>query len=177
MRNMSDVELQLQETINMVLGDYPEVQHIARECLHQSKRFALELCQFITLDFQKWKHRGHSKRDAWKMTAVCIRQIFKELYSERVVAWDVYDQGNPSFTTGKYLWATWKAHSVMSKYLRHQFYEHPSISAVLAWHLADNYVKPDDAQGMKIKALEEKIKQLETSQTLGWETSNWGSSF
>jgi hypothetical protein len=162
MRNMADVELQIQETINTVLGDYLEAQHIARECLHHSKRFALELCQFITLDFQKWKHRGHSPKDAWKMTAVCVRRIFEELYSERVVARDVYDQGNPSFTTSKYLWATWKAHTVMSKYLRHQFYEHPSISAVLARHLADNYVKPDDSHGAKIKALENRVQQLET---------------
>jgi len=130
MRNMAVVELQIQETITTDLGDYLEAQHIARECLHQSKRFALELCQFITLDFQKWKHCEHSKRDAWLMTAVCVRRIFEELYSERVVARDVYDQGNPSFTTGKYLWATWKAHSIMTKYLRHQFYDHPSISAV-----------------------------------------------
>jgi len=165
MRNMSDVELQLQETISTVLGDYPEAQHIARECLHQSKRFAMELCQFITLDFQKWKHRGHSKKDAWKMTAVCVRRIFEELYSERVVARDVYDQANPSFTTGKYLWATWKAHAVMARYLKHQFYEHPSISAVLARHLADNYVKPDDAQGTKIKALENQLKNLESTQS------------
>lgn len=164
MRNMADVELQIQETINTVLGDYLDAQHIARECLHQSKRFALELCQFITLDFQKWKHRGHAKKDVWKMMAVCVRHIFEELYSERVVARDVYDQGNPSFTTAKYLWATWRAHSVMEKYLCHQFYEHPSISAVLARHLADNYVKPDDSQGAKIKALEAKITQLETSQ-------------
>jgi hypothetical protein len=97
------------------------------------------------------------------MTAVCVRRIFEELYSERVVARDVYDQGNPTFTTSKYLWATWKAHAVMGKYLRHQFYEHPSISAVLARHLADNYVKPDDSQGAKIKALEAKITQLESS--------------
>lgn len=97
------------------------------------------------------------------MTAVCVRRIFEELYSERVVARDVYDQGNPSFTTSKYLWATWKAHSVMNKYLRHQFYEHPSISAVLARHLADNYVKPDDSQGSKIKALEAMIRQLESN--------------
>jgi hypothetical protein len=165
MRNMSDVELQLQETITTVLGDFPEAQHIARECLHQAKRFALELCQFITLDFQKWKHRGHSKKDAWKMTAVCVRRIFEELYSERVVARDVYDQANPTFTTGKYLWATWKAHAVMARYLKHQFYEHPSISAVLARHLADNYVKPDDAQGTKIKSLENQIKHLETTQS------------
>jgi hypothetical protein len=125
----------------------------------------MELCQFITLDFQKWKHRGHSKKDAWKMTAVCVRRIFEELYSERVVARDVYDQANPTFTTGKYLWATWKAHAVMARYLKHQFYEHPSISAVLARHLADNYVKPDDAQGTKIKALENQIKHLETTQS------------
>jgi hypothetical protein len=97
------------------------------------------------------------------MTAVCVWQIFEELYSERVVARDVYDQGDLSFTTGKYLWATWKAHSVMTKYLRHQFYEHPSISAVLARHLADNYVKPDDSQGAKIKALETQLKQLEAN--------------
>lgn len=158
---MADVELQIQETISTVLGDYVEAQHIARECLHQSKRFALELCQFITMDFQKWTHRGHSKKDAWKMTSVCVQRIFEEQYSERVVARDVYDQGNPTFTTAKYLWATWRAHSVMDRYLRHRFYEHPSISAVLAHHLADNYVKPDDSQVAKIKALELQMKSLE----------------
>jgi len=164
MRNMPDVELQIQETINTVLGDYPEARHLARECLHQSKRFAMELCQFITLDFQKWKHRGHAKRDAWKMTAVCVRRIFEELYSERVVARDVYDQSNQAFTTAKYLWATWRAHGVMTNYLKHQFYEHPSISAVLARHLADNYVKPDDTQGAKLKTLEAQLKTFEAAQ-------------
>jgi hypothetical protein len=53
----------------------------------------------------------------------------------------------------------------MARYLKHQFYEHPSISAVLARHLADNYVKPDDAQGTKIKALENQLKNLESTQS------------
>jgi len=163
-RNMGDVELQLQEAINTILVDFSEAQHIARECLHQSKRFALELCQFITLDYQKWKHRGHANHDAWKMTAVCVRHIFEELYSERVIARDIYVQRDPQFTAAKYLWATWKAHSVMEKYLRHQFYEHPSISAVLARHLADNYVKPDDSLHSKIKQLEAQLKAVESSQ-------------
>lgn len=52
----------------------------------------------------------------------------------------------------------------MDKYLRHQFYEHPSISAVLARHLADNYVKPDDSHGHKLKTLETQIKSLEAAQ-------------
>jgi len=128
-----------------------------------SQALALELAQFITTDYQKWRHRGHATRDAWKMTSVCVRRIFEELYSERVVARDVYDQKDPDFTTAKYLWATWKAHAVMEKYLRHQFYEHLAISAVLARHLADNYVKPDDSQGTKLKSLEAQVKALETA--------------
>jgi hypothetical protein len=52
----------------------------------------------------------------------------------------------------------------MEKYLRHQFYEHPSISAVLAKHLADNYVKPDDAQAPKIRSLEAQLKTLDANQ-------------
>lgn len=66
-RNMSDVELQITESINTILNPYPEAQFLAKECLHQAKRFALELCQFITLDYQKWNHRGHAKKDAWKI--------------------------------------------------------------------------------------------------------------
>jgi len=65
-------------------------------------------------DYQKWWHCGHAQKDAWKMTSVCVRRIFEELYSESVVARDVYGQ---NFTTAKYLWATWKAHAVMEKYL------------------------------------------------------------
>jgi hypothetical protein len=100
--------------------------------------------------------------------SVCVRRIFEELYSERVVARDIYDQKDPTFTTAKYLWATWKAHAVMERYLRHQIYEHPSISAVLARHLADNYVKPDDAQASKIKALEAAIKTLQSKYDALW---------
>jgi hypothetical protein len=51
-RNMSDVKLQISESIMMILSDTLE--------------FALELCQFITLDYQKWKFREHTKKDAWK---------------------------------------------------------------------------------------------------------------
>jgi len=52
----------------------------------------------------------------------------------------------------------------MGKYLHRQFYEHPSISAVLARHLANNFLKPDDTQGTKIKSLESQIKVLERAQ-------------
>jgi hypothetical protein len=45
-----------------------------------------------------------------------------------------------------FLWETWKAHHVMGYYLKHKFYEYPSIVVMPAWHSADKYVKLDDTR-------------------------------
>jgi hypothetical protein len=42
----------------------------------------------------------------------------------------------------------------MEKYIKYQFYEHPSIAAVLARYLADNYIKPDDTLANKLSTLD-----------------------
>ena len=94
------------------------------------------------------------------MTSVSVRRVFEEMHSERVVARDGYDQSDQEFSTAKFLWATFKAHSVMAKYLKHQFYEHPAIAAVLARHLADNYVKPDNTHEVRIKELEKSLAEM-----------------
>jgi hypothetical protein len=66
--------------------------------LASSQEISLEFCQFINLDYQKWKFRGHAKKDAWKMAAICVRRVFEELYFECIVARDIYDQKYPEFT-------------------------------------------------------------------------------
>jgi hypothetical protein len=96
------------------------------------------------------------------MTAVSVRCVFEEIHSERVVARDCYDYKDSTFSAAKFLWATWKAQQVMDRYIKHQFYEHPSIAAVLARHLADNYVKPDDTIAHKLTKLEKDHKALLT---------------
>jgi hypothetical protein len=159
-RGMTDVEYQLESARDTVLCAYPEARQIAKECLYKAKRFVSELCNFMTQDYQNWKLRGHGKRDAWRMTSVSVRRIFEEIHSERVVARDIYDSNDVEFSTAKFLWATWKAHSIMDHYIKHQFYEHPAIAAVLARHLADNYVKPDDAVASKVTAVEKSMKAL-----------------
>lgn len=73
---------------------------------------------------------------------------------------DVLDIHDGDFSCVKFQWATWKAHEVISTYVCHQFYKHPSIAAVLALHLVDNHVKPDAAQGTKIANLEKVIKNI-----------------
>jgi len=159
-RGMSDVEFQLESSIDTILRDYPEPRQIAKDCLYKAKRFVTDLCNFITQDYQKWQHRGHGKKESWRMTTVCVRRIFEEIHSQRVVARDILDVNDADFTCAKFLWATWKAHDTMSLYVRHQFYEHPSIAAVLARHLADNHVKPDAASSTKLNSLEKAIKNI-----------------
>ncbi len=96
------------------------------------------------------------------MTSLRVRRIFEEIRSEQVVALDIYDPINVEFTTAKMLWATWKVHGVMERYLKQHFYEHPSISGVLAQHLTENYIKPDDSHASQIAALEKATKSLST---------------
>jgi hypothetical protein len=165
-RGMSDAEYQLESAIDLVLNPYPEARQIAKECLYKAKHFVIDLCNFISTDYQKWKLHGHGKKDSWRMTAVSVRRIFEEIHSERVVACDIYDFKDSTFLAAKFLWATWKAHQVMERYIKHQFYEHPSIAAVLAWHLADNYIKPDDALASKLTTLDKAhtalVKRVDT---------------
>jgi hypothetical protein len=96
------------------------------------------------------------------MTSLCIRRVYEEIHSECIVARDIYDPNDLEFTAAKMLWSTWKAHGVMETYLKHHLYEHPSISPVLALHLADSYVKHDDSASAHIATLEKTIKSLST---------------
>jgi hypothetical protein len=121
------------------------------------------LCNFISDDFQKWKSWGHVKVDAWQVTSVCLQRIFEEIHAECIVAQDGYDHQNIEFTMACILWATWKAHMVMEKYLKHHIYDHLAVVAVLSSHLADNYVKPDDAVSSKVTHLEKSLKTLHST--------------
>jgi peptidoglycan hydrolase CwlO-like protein len=85
---------------------------------------------------------------------------FEEIHSQQVVARDILDIQDGDFSFAKFLWATWKAHETMISYVRHQFYGHPSLAAVLARHLADNHVKPDEAVTSKVGYIEKAIKNI-----------------
>jgi hypothetical protein len=105
-RGMTDVETQLSSAIDSVLEHYPEARSISSQCLFKAKRFVVDLCTFASKDSFKWMARGHNKQDSWNMTLRCVRHIFEEIHSERVVAHDIYDPNDLEFTTAKMLWAT-----------------------------------------------------------------------
>ena len=47
----------------------------------------------------------------------------------------------------------------MEDYTHRNFYEHPSIPAVIAWHLAASHIKPDDSIETRMHKLEEKVAE------------------
>jgi hypothetical protein len=48
----------------------------------------------------------------------------------------------------------------MDEYSRRNFFEHPSISAVIARHLASHHVRPDESLETKFTKLDERVTSL-----------------
>ena len=88
-RSMGDVEYQLETAIDSTFRDVPETRQIARDCLYGAKCFVTDMCVFISGDYNRWQLQGHSKKEASKITSVCVWRMFEEMFSVRVVARDV----------------------------------------------------------------------------------------
>ena len=156
-RELPNVDLQFRNAISATFEDSPEARDLALELLYRSKKFALDLCNFMQRDVDFWKHKGYTKQSAWELTCLSVRRIFEDIHVVRVVGRDSRDLKNPSATATQILWATLRSHLVMDEYSRRNFVEHPSISAVIARHLASHHTRPDDTLESKFRKLEEKV--------------------
>jgi len=157
LRGMKDVSLQLESNIDKVLRNYPDAKQMARDLLLSSTRFVIDLLNFMSQDYNSWKLRGYTKREAWKMTCRSVHRILDDLQGARMSGRDAGDGSDLDRRTATYIWATAKAHEVMEDYLKYQFFEHPAIAAILARHLAATSVLPDENLSSKLQALEERV--------------------
>ena len=157
-RELPNVDSQVNAEISTAFQHSPEAAGLARECLFTSKRFITMLCQYITNDFEFWSGRGYSKVDAWALVCQSLRRIFDEIHAERVYGRHV-KSNDVETTAAKYVWAVLKAHKIQSQFDKHNFSGHPSISAVVARHLASNHFKPSD----DTKGISSQIKKCESS--------------
>jgi hypothetical protein len=154
------VDLQFCTAIATTFEDSAEARDLALELLYRSKKFALDLCNFMSHDVDLWKHKGYVKKAAWELTCLSVRRIFEDIHIVRVVGRDSRDVKNPLATATQVLWATLRSHLVMDEYTRRNFVEHPSISAVIARHLASIHVRPDNTLEAKFRKLEDTIMKL-----------------
>jgi len=160
LRGMKDVSLQLESNIDKVLRDYPDAKQMARDLLLNSKRFVIDLLNFMSQDYNSWKLHGYTKKEAWKMTCRSIHRILDDLQGARMTGRDAGDGSDIDRVTATYIWATAKAHEVMDDYLKYQFFEHPAIGAMLARHLAATAVLPDENLSNKLRIVDDKLTKL-----------------
>ena len=151
-RELQNVDTQMSAEILSALTGSSEAAGLARECLFRSKRFIIDLSAFITQDYEFWKSRGYPTLDAWALVCNSLRRIFEDIHAVRVYGRNVKTD-DEQLTASKLLWATLQAHVIMNDYSKRSIYEHPSVSAVVARHLASNHKKPgdDDSTGRYAK--------------------------
>jgi hypothetical protein len=157
---MKDVSMQLETNIEKVLKDFPDSKQMARDMLLNSKRFVIDLLNYMSQDYNSWNLRGYTKKEAWKMTCRSVHRVLDDLQGARMSGRDAGDGTDLDHVTATYIWATAKTHQVMDEYLKYQFFEHPAIAAVLARHLAATAVLPDDQLPAKVRALEQTLTKL-----------------
>ena len=88
------------------------------------------LFTFISTSFEDTMYSGRfDKGQAWTLTCSFVKRIFQEIAHERVIARDGIDMDDHWGTSAKFLFATLKAHSVMSEFMKLSIKDHPSISS------------------------------------------------
>jgi hypothetical protein len=156
-RELINVDTQLSTAIDVAFRDFMEANSLAKELLYHSKKFVNELSNFMSQDFHFWRAKGYDKTSSWELTCCSVRRLYEDIHQVRIIARDVRDLEDASSTAALVLWATLRSHKIMEDYSRRNFYEHPSISAVIARHLAANHTKPDNALETRVRKLEETI--------------------
>jgi hypothetical protein len=158
-REVINVDTQISNAIMVAFRDVPHTATLAKELLYRSKKFVNDLSNFISQDYAFWRAKGYDAKASWELTCCSVRRLYEDIHQVRIIARDVRDLDDLVSTTALILWATLRTHVIMEDYTRRNFYEHPSISAVIARHLAANHIKPDDSIETRMRKLEENFTE------------------
>lgn len=158
-REIINVDMQISNVIMVAFRDSPEAAELAKELLYRSKKFVNDLSNFIFQDFAFWRVKAYDTKGSWELTCCSVRRLYEDIHQVRIIARDVRDLDDLISTSSLILWATLCTHVIMEDYTHRNFYEHPSISAVIARHLAANHIKPDDSIETRMHKLEEKVAE------------------
>ena len=105
-------------------------QILAKDMLMDSFAMSDALYNFIISSYEDTMNAGKfDNKQAWTLTCSFVKRIFQELSYERVMARDGIHVDEPWSTSANFLFATMKAHRVMSEFMKLSIKDHPSISS------------------------------------------------
>jgi hypothetical protein len=106
------------DVITATFEDSPDARDLSLKLLYQSKKFALDLCNFIQWDYKFWKHKGYSKKEAWELTCLSVQHIFEDIHVVCVVGWDSRYLKNPALTATQVVWAALRPHATLEEHFQ-----------------------------------------------------------
>ena len=107
-----------------------KAQSLAQDLLVDSFTMSETLYSFISSSYEDTMHSGRfDSAQAWALTCSFVKRIFTEIGYARVIARDGININDPWRTAGMFVFATLKAHVIMSEFMRLSIRDHPSISS------------------------------------------------
>lgn len=158
-----------------------DVQILAKELLMSSRTMSETLVDFISNTYDDTMYSGRfDAPQAWQMISKFVKRIFIEIADVRVIARNGIRTDDQWTTSGKFVFATLKAHEVMEDFMRLNIKDHPSISSEMVKFICYSQPASDTAEVLNrlgnvetlqrgdqssISKLEAKLKKLETWKT------------
>jgi hypothetical protein len=146
-------------------------QYLAKELLIDSMAMSEELFNFISTSYEDTMHSGRfDTHQAWALTSKFVKRIFTEIGDARIIARDGVHVSDPWTTAAKFLFATLRAHEVMSGFMRLNIKDHPSISSEMVKFICYSQPATDTAEVLSrlssnessIRTNQSNISKLET---------------
>ena len=122
-------------------------QYLAKELLIDAMAMSEELFNFISTSYEDTMHSGRfDTHQAWALTSKFVKRIFTEIGDARIIARDGVHVSDPWTTAAKFLFATLRAHEVMSGFMRLHIKDHPSISSEMVKFICYSQPATDTAE-------------------------------
>ena len=123
-----------------------------------------ELFTFISTSYEDTMHSGRFDSDqAWALTCKFVKRIFTEIGDARIIARDGVHVSDPWTTAAKFLFATLRAHEVMSGFMRLHIKDHPSISSEMVKFICYSQPATDTAEVLNRLSLTESLVRMNQS--------------
>ena len=163
--HLSSLNLTLLQDINHALGGgkYPEAHLIATLCLTATVTSLTQLVGAVDAIFDKLRVQFKDEA-AWSLTMQVLDKICEELYVPKDGVMHAMTLGDSESIQAHVLYASFRSHDVIARYVELQFQNHPSVTTEFTRFLATN-LGSDKLSDALAKTTADTVKALAKADT------------
>ena len=163
--HLSSLNFTLLQDINHALGSgkYPEAHLIATLCLTATVTSLTQLVGAVDAIFDKLRVQFKDEA-AWSLTMQVLDKICEELYVPKDGVMHAMTLGDSESIQAHVLYASFRSHDVIARYVELQFQNHPSVTTEFTRFLATN-LGSDKLSDALAKTTADTVKALAKADT------------